>query len=116
MNVINKENFYELIGSAIKSKRKELRYTQSELAQKTGMSRTSIGNIESGRQYPPVHLLWEIGQALECNPIEFYPSSSKDFYRKTSSSEIAREVKKVSRDKNINKDSIKKITSFINEF
>lgn len=68
MNVINKEKFYELIGSSIVSKRKELGLTQIELANKTGMSRTSIVNIENGKQYPPLHLLWAISYVLEIKP------------------------------------------------
>lgn len=116
MNVINKESFYELIGSAIKSKRKEQGYTQTELANKTGMSRTSIVNIENGKQYPPVHLLWELSQALECNPVDFYPSSSNDFYDKSSQSDIVKEIRRVSKTANIKKESLSKITSFINDF
>ncbi|MCR8667296.1 helix-turn-helix domain-containing protein [Aestuariibaculum sp. M13] len=116
MNIINKENFYELIGSAINIKRKELGYTQIELANKTGMSRTSIVNIEKGRQFPPLHLLWEISQALDCNPSDFFPKSSKSFYETSSSSSMIKVINRKSRQGDIKKESASKIKSFINEF
>ena len=116
MNVINKESFYELIGSAIKSKRKEHGLTQTELANKSGMSRTSIVNIENGRQFPPVHLLWELSQVLECSPVDFYPNSSKEFYDNQNQSDIVKEIRRVSKNNNIKKESLNKITSFINDF
>lgn len=116
MNIINKENFYELIGSAINKKRKELGYTQMELANKTGMSRTSIVNIEKGRQFPPLHLVWELSRALDCDPSDFFPKSNKSFYEKPSKSNILKVINKKSKQGDIRKESASKIKSFINEF
>lgn len=111
MNTINKEKFYEMIGSSIVNKRKELRLTQIELANRTGMSRTSIVNIEKGKQYPPVHLLWKISYALETNPTEILPE-----YGLMAETEQEFSLKKVvinkAKKEDITEESISKIKSF----
>jgi transcriptional regulator with XRE-family HTH domain len=114
MNVINKEKFYELIGSSIVSKRKELGLTQIELANKTGMSRTSIVNIENGKQYPPLHLLWAISYVLEIKPSDLLPTTSCEVFEigtsdKSLKSSILRKAKK----EDIAQESISKINSFV---
>lgn len=113
MNTINKEKFYEWIGSSITSKRKELGLTQAELANKTGMSRTSIVNIENGKQYPPLHLLWEISYALETKPSEILPQNSVSLF----DNEIDNSLRKVALSKakksEIAEESISKIKAFV---
>jgi len=48
--------------------------TQGELALRVGMTRTSISNIESGRQKLQLHTLYDIAQALEVPPEALLPS------------------------------------------
>jgi transcriptional regulator with XRE-family HTH domain len=56
---------YEAIGRRVRAKRLELRLTQSELARLTpGVSRTSIANLENGRQKLPLEQLVMLANAL----------------------------------------------------
>jgi transcriptional regulator with XRE-family HTH domain len=113
MNTINKEKFYEMIGSSIVCKRKELGLTQIELANKTGMSRTSIVNIEKGRQYPPVHLLWEISHALEAKLSEILPEKARGMYVSEGDSSLKKVVLSKVKKTDIAEESISKIKSFV---
>jgi transcriptional regulator with XRE-family HTH domain len=62
-------NLYHRIGQRIRSARKKLHLTQVDLGDMVGLSRTSITNIERGRQNILVHTLYEIGRRLQV-PIE----------------------------------------------
>jgi len=113
MNAVNKERFYELIGSSIINKRKELGLTQTELANKTGMSRTSIVNIEKGRQYPPIHLLWTISLALEAKPSEFFPENNSFFYSSQENVSLKKAVLTKVKKEDLAEESIAKVKSFV---
>ena len=54
-----------MIGEKIKDYRKEKSWTQGQLAQKTGMSKISIGNYERGDRCPTLDTLQKIADALE---------------------------------------------------
>lgn len=58
------EVLYREIGRRIQCERKELGFNQIELAQEIGLTRTSIANIEAGRQRLPIHVLYAIAEAL----------------------------------------------------
>ncbi len=49
---------YDLIGIKIRELRGQRR--QEELAEAIGMQRTSVANIESGRQKTPLHVLYKL--------------------------------------------------------
>lgn len=53
------------IGERIKEARKSVRLTQVELARKTGLSRSYIGDIEKGRYNPSISTLQLIASATE---------------------------------------------------
>jgi transcriptional regulator with XRE-family HTH domain len=57
--------FYAAVGSLIYAARKAKRITQERLAAAIGYSRTSVTNIESGRQAIPVDIFVKIADA--CN-------------------------------------------------
>ncbi|MBL7771540.1 MAG: helix-turn-helix transcriptional regulator [Chitinophagaceae bacterium] len=57
-------NFYLSIGTIIKSERRKANYKQEDFASLLNLSRSSVVNIEMGRQRPSVHLLWEISKIL----------------------------------------------------
>lgn len=48
--------------------------TQGELARLVGMTRTSISNIESGRQKLQIHTLYDVARALEVSPTALLPT------------------------------------------
>jgi transcriptional regulator with XRE-family HTH domain len=60
-----KTTLYQLIGSRIKTARISAKMNQEDLASSVGLARTSISNIELGRQQVTMSMLYEISQALE---------------------------------------------------
>lgn len=58
---------YAQLGAAIRDARNVKRITQGELADKIGLSRTSITNIEAGRQQILFHTLRDIADVLNIN-------------------------------------------------
>lgn len=57
-------DLYQYIGGRIRAEREELGFLQNDLAQEIGLMRTSIVNIEAGRQRLPIHVLYSIATAL----------------------------------------------------
>ncbi len=55
--------------------------SQATLAVSVGLSRTSITNIELGRQHVPLHTLYEVASALGVEPSQFLPD--KKFLQRT---------------------------------
>jgi transcriptional regulator with XRE-family HTH domain len=56
--------FYEQLGLSLMKARRQRRLTQGRLAAAVSVSRTSITNIEKGRQIVPAHLLAKLAQTL----------------------------------------------------
>lgn len=65
--------FYKKVGSAIRGARDAAGLTQSELATSVGVSRTSLTNIELGRQRLLVDQLVELATALQVPVIDLLP-------------------------------------------
>jgi transcriptional regulator with XRE-family HTH domain len=70
---MNPESVYRHIGALIRSRRKKFkpRWTQEKLANRIGISRASLANIETGRQTIPVHQLYAFAEALQLAPADF---------------------------------------------
>jgi len=64
---------YGLLGKQIRAARQEAGLTQDELAQKVGLTRTSITNIEQGQQRIHIHTLYKIAQVLNKPIADFMP-------------------------------------------
>lgn len=64
------------IGNEIKTKRKVLNLTQTELAEKTGVCRNYISDLENDRYMPSVKTLARISKVLELD-INFLVSMSE---------------------------------------
>ena len=64
--MIRADEFYERLGSAIKARREALSLTQSDLAARLGLSRTSITNIERGRQRLLIDQFCRLAEILRC--------------------------------------------------
>lgn len=56
---------YEIMGSRIKKRREELKINQSDLGDSVDIGRSSIANIEKGRQKPPLSVIYKICKALD---------------------------------------------------
>ena len=107
----NIDAFYEEMGQLIHDARVKRNFSQAKIAEAIGLSRASIVNIEKGRQRSPLHQLYTFAQILEIDVTELMPKYDPDllkhFKRKKS-----RQVEKG----NLNKNSLKKLESFIGDF
>lgn len=74
---IDERALYLEIGSRLKQRRSEIGRTQDELADAVGLLRTSIANIESGRQRTPVHVLYNLCLALSTDLEAILPSAKE---------------------------------------
>jgi transcriptional regulator with XRE-family HTH domain len=66
--------FYQQIGTNIRKCRTRLNLSQNALGRLIGMTRTSLTNIENGRQHPPLHTFCEIVEQLKVDIAELLPS------------------------------------------
>jgi transcriptional regulator with XRE-family HTH domain len=60
---------YRRLGQTVAKRRRELRLTQSDIAEKLGLSRASLANLENGRQRIMVHQLFALVNALKLKSI-----------------------------------------------
>jgi transcriptional regulator with XRE-family HTH domain len=65
--------FYQELGANIRERRKALELSQEALARLVGLTRTSLTNIENGRQHPPLHTFCEIIQHLKVDVADLLP-------------------------------------------
>jgi DNA-binding XRE family transcriptional regulator len=59
--------FYGRIGAGLRTLRKRRKLSQDALAKLVGLTRTSLTNIESGRQHPPLHTFCDIVEQLQAD-------------------------------------------------
>lgn len=71
--MIASKQIYEQMGKLIRARRKKLELTQDDLAQRVHLKRTSITNIEKGRQKIQIHTLFDLAVALEVEPATLLP-------------------------------------------
>lgn len=69
-----RQRLYRRIGERVQEQREDAPLSQEKLGDLVGLSRSSIVNIEKGRQRPPLHRVWEIAETLEVNPSDLIPS------------------------------------------
>ena len=74
---MDKEHLYRLVGGALRRRRTEMGLTQSRLAAEIGVTRTSVTNIETGHQKPPLHLLFKICVVLGVEGKDIVPENSE---------------------------------------
>jgi transcriptional regulator with XRE-family HTH domain len=67
---------YRAVGARLRERRVALGMTQAELAQASGILRTSITNIEAGRQKAPLHVLYSICSALNVVTAAILPANA----------------------------------------
>jgi transcriptional regulator with XRE-family HTH domain len=102
------KTFYRGVGQNVRMKREQLGLTQEALASQVGLTRTSITNIEKGRQQLLLHTLVDIAHALNIEPafllpeviggskerldakLKEYPTSQQDWIKATIESSTSR--------------------------
>lgn len=67
---------YREFGRRVRRCRKDAKLSQEELASRVSLSRTSITNIERGRQRVPLHSLFVLAAAVGVDPSVLLPNSS----------------------------------------
>jgi DNA-binding XRE family transcriptional regulator len=69
------ERFYRELGDRIRQHRErfERSMTQEELGRRVKLSRTSIVNIEKGRQHLAAHQVYQFAEALKVRPNALLP-------------------------------------------
>lgn len=85
MSRIDRGALYRLIGERLKEERISQKITQAVLAEKVGVLRTSIANIEAGKQKPPLYLLYEICFALNVGIDSVLPQADEVMARSSKS-------------------------------
>jgi transcriptional regulator with XRE-family HTH domain len=72
--------FYEEVGRRVRDARTRRKpaLTQEELADRVGLTRTSITNLEKGRQKFLLHTLIDIAEALQVQPSSLLPDVGSD--------------------------------------
>lgn len=68
--------FYQQLGANIRKFREKKKMSQEGLANLVGLTRTSMTNIEKGRQHPPIHKLCEIIYQLQTDISDVIPPIS----------------------------------------
>jgi DNA-binding XRE family transcriptional regulator len=68
------DELYRGVGRKVRQTRENAHLSQALLAKRLGISRTSMVNIEAGRQRAPLHLLWQIAELLETKVALLIPS------------------------------------------
>ena len=69
------QTFYQELGQRIREVREKRHLTQEALAGMLSLTRTSVTNIEKGRQQLLVHTLVQLAQALQVEPESLLPES-----------------------------------------
>jgi transcriptional regulator with XRE-family HTH domain len=64
---------YEELGLRIRARREQRGLSQAKLAEHVELTRTSISNIENGRQHLPLHGLYRFADVLGCRPHDLLP-------------------------------------------
>jgi transcriptional regulator with XRE-family HTH domain len=67
------DRFYLVVGELIRAARGAARMTQAQLAEGANLTRSSIANIEAGRQRVPLHVFALIADALDVRPTRLLP-------------------------------------------
>lgn len=71
------DHIYRVFGTRLKALREDKDVTQEELAKRVDLSRTSITNIEKGRQRIMLHQLVDLADALDAKPSDLMPAIEK---------------------------------------
>lgn len=71
---INEDLLFKEIGKYLKTIRKEKKLTQAELARAAGVLRTSVTNLEAGKQKVPLPVIYELCAVLQIDITALLPA------------------------------------------
>ena len=99
---------YELIGKSIKARRKELRLTQKQVAEKAGTSQGYVADIEKGKiDNLSLNKIGKIAEALNMNLARLFNiAESKDFTITNKEKEIIEMYRQLTKEQQIKLEGI----------
>lgn len=68
------DQIYKDFGRLFKMHRNKAGYTQDDIASKVGLVRTSITNIEQGRQHVSLQMIYQLADAVGVTPQDLLPN------------------------------------------
>lgn len=74
---VDEAEIYRLIGGRLRQLRERRGWSQAEVAERINMLRTSVSNIEAGRQRPPIHVLYQLCVLLDAELKQVLPSNAE---------------------------------------
>jgi len=74
----SQRELYETVGRRVRETRKASKLTQEELASRVSMTRTSVTNIEKGRQKILLHTLFELAAAMKVSVVRLIPEHNEN--------------------------------------
>jgi transcriptional regulator with XRE-family HTH domain len=77
--MLDKGILYSQIGEKVRSLRTTMSLNQEDLSKKVGMTRSSIAQIEAGKQAVSVYTLYKLGEALNKPITDILPTSLNQF-------------------------------------
>lgn len=80
--MINQEEFARRLGRIVATRRTEAGMSQRAFGNALGLSRTSIANIECGRQAVSLYTVYVIADILKLKPADLMPSSEQTGFHK----------------------------------
>ena len=93
INSMKIDPIYEEFGRGLRSARKAANLTQEALAERVGLSRTSITNIEKGRQHVSLHMLFSLANAVGVEPAELLPEKEAAYKLEMIDQELLKETR-----------------------
>ncbi len=72
------DRLYAEFGKLVRRHRQRLGLTQDQLAERVALARTSITNIEQGRQKVLLHQLFQFAESMGVSPEAILPSSHSE--------------------------------------
>lgn len=88
---MDSDALYQLVGERIRDARNRASLSQAKLAEKLQMSRTSVVNIEAGRQRLPLHVLWQVAEELGTEAALLLPKQS-DYQKQTQPISLSKDM------------------------
>lgn len=70
----NQSQIYNYIGEYLRDARKSKHMRQKDVAALVGLTRTSIVNMESGKQRIPLHIMYKLCAALDVEAWDLLPA------------------------------------------
>ena len=71
----NRQKLYEAVGRRVREARKAAKLTQESLASRVSLTRTSVTNIEKGRQKLLLHTLFDLASVMKVPVNQLIPES-----------------------------------------